>query len=84
MLPDRHGGRLLGKAATRTGPMPARLAALLTGEDYETALLDGEPPFVPGIVLSVPDGDGTVPRCPVHQEPAGGGRVCIACDGGVF
>jgi hypothetical protein len=25
-----------------------------------------------------------VQRCPVHREPVGGGRVCIACDGGVF
>lgn len=26
----------------------------------------------------------TVERCPDHLEPVGGGRSCIACDGGVF
>jgi hypothetical protein len=25
-----------------------------------------------------------IQRCPVHLEPIGDGRVCIACDGGVF
>lgn len=25
-----------------------------------------------------------IERCPVHEEPVGDGRHCIACDGGVF
>jgi hypothetical protein len=34
--------------------------------------------------LPEPAAPGPVERCPVHGEPVGGGRACIACDGGVF
>ena len=31
-----------------------------------------------------PEDEIIVRRCPVHEEPVGDGRHCIACDGGVF